>query len=351
MSPGVGGPLVSIVINNFNYGRYVGEAIDSALAQTYPRCEVIVVDDGSTDDSRAVIERFGQRVVAVFQQNQGQGGAMNAGFARARGDAVLFLDSDDTLEPDAVEKSMALLAPGIDRVQFALALVDEHGRSLGAQYPARGAALPSGPLAERITRGAIANTPPTSGNVFSRSVLENILPMPVEEWRICADSYLLVVSALHGSVAATDEPLGRYRIHRSNNWSAGGLPTVEQLLKTFDNERRKLAALRTAARPLGMEVHDGWELTNPSYLDHRLYMLANHADRHPFPEDSVWRLARIGLRMSLTTAPTHPRALLKAAFYASLPLMPGGARRVVTGWRIAPQTRPRFLRRSGAPGK
>jgi hypothetical protein len=345
------GPLVSIVINNFNYGRYVGEAIDSALAQTYRRCEVIVVDDGSVDDSRAVIERFGQRVDAVFQQNQGQGGAMNVGFARARGDAILFLDSDDTLAAEAVEKSMTLFAPAVDRVQFALELVDEHGNSLGAQYPARGAALPRGPLAERIARGPIPNTPPTSGNVFSRAVLEKILPMPVAEWRICADSYLLVVSALHGPVAATDEPLGRYRIHRSNNWSAGGVPTVDQLLKTFDNESRKAAALRTAARQMGMEVHDGWELSNPTYLDQRLYMLANHVDRHPFPDDSVWRLAGIGLRTSLATAATHRRTLLKAAFYAALPLMPGRVRRLLTGWRIAPQTRPWFLRRADVAGK
>jgi glycosyltransferase involved in cell wall biosynthesis len=337
-------PLVSIIVNNFNYGRFIGEAIDSALAQTHPRCEVVVVDDGSTDDSRAVIERFGSRVVPVFQANGGQGAAMNAGFARSRGEVVLFLDSDDVLEPRAVERALELFAPGVDRVQFALQFVDETGASLGTQYPVRGARFETGVLASRVARAPIPNTPPTSGNAFSRGVLEKILPMPAAEWRICADGYLLVVSALHGAVAATDEPLGRYRVHGSNNWNASGVPTIDQLLKMFDNEAHKVAALRGAAGGLGIAVDAHWELLNPTYLDRRLFMLVHHPDRHPFPADTVARLARIGLRTSLSSG-VHPRAILKAAFYASLPLLPGAARRALTEWRIAPNTRPSFLRR------
>jgi hypothetical protein len=85
-------------VNNFNYGRFVGEVIESALAQTHPRCEVIVVDDGSTDDSRSVIERFGSRVVPLFQANGGQGAAMNAGFARSRGEVAFAVANLDIRE-------------------------------------------------------------------------------------------------------------------------------------------------------------------------------------------------------------------------------------------------------------
>jgi len=337
-------PLVSIVVNNFNYGRFVGEAIDSALRQTHPRCEVVVVDDGSTDDSRSVIERFGSRVVPLFQANGGQGAAMNAGFALSRGDVVMFLDSDDVLEPHAVARALELFAPGVDRVQFALRSVDENGVPRGDQYPPRGAKLETGVLASRVARAPIPNTPPTSGNAFSRGVLEKILPMPAAEWRICADGYLLVVSALHGAVAATDEPLARYRVHRKNNWAARGVPTPEHLLKLFDMEARKAAALRGAARGLGIPIAADWELGNPGYLDLRLFMLVHHPDRHPFSADTVGRLARIGVRTSLSSG-ARPRAILKAALYASLPLLPGGARRALTAWRIAPETRPSFLRR------
>ena len=94
--------LVSIVINNYNYARYLGDAIDSALAQTWHPLEVIVVDDGSTDDSWSVIQRYGERVRAMRQPNGGQGAAYNAGFAASRGEWVLFLDADDLLDVDAL---------------------------------------------------------------------------------------------------------------------------------------------------------------------------------------------------------------------------------------------------------
>src|SRR5207248_6442625 len=91
-------PLVSIVLSNYNYGRFVDQAIESALAQTYPRVEVVVVDDGSTDDSREVIGRY-EGIVSIFKPNSGQMSAINAGFAACHGAAICFFESDDVLAP------------------------------------------------------------------------------------------------------------------------------------------------------------------------------------------------------------------------------------------------------------
>src|SRR5689334_15193361 len=97
-------PLASIIINNFNYARYLGEAVDSALGQTYPNVEVIVVDDGSTDSSREVIERYGDRIRSVFKTNGGQPSAINAGFQVSRGELIANLDSDDLYDATTIER-------------------------------------------------------------------------------------------------------------------------------------------------------------------------------------------------------------------------------------------------------
>ncbi len=102
---------VSVIIPNYNYGRFVTEAITSALQQTYAPLEVIVVDNGSTDDSRQVLEKISDaRVVKLFQENKGQSGARNAALKVARGDLVAFLDADDVWLPGKLAKQVALLA-------------------------------------------------------------------------------------------------------------------------------------------------------------------------------------------------------------------------------------------------
>lgn len=100
-------PLVSIVIANFNYARFLGEAIESAQQQGYPNIEILCIDDGSTDDSLAVACRYNVTVLA--QENQGVCAARNNAAALARGKYILFLDADDRLFPDAVEKLVSLV--------------------------------------------------------------------------------------------------------------------------------------------------------------------------------------------------------------------------------------------------
>ncbi|MEO5904128.1 MAG: glycosyltransferase family A protein [Gemmatimonadaceae bacterium] len=127
--------LVSIVVNNHNYGRFLRDAIDSALDQKYHSIEVIVVDDGSTDDSRQVMTSYGDRILPVWKRNGGQGSAFNAGFAKSRGEVVIFLDADDALLPDAVECIMKEFRPGVSKVHWPLWRADENLRSTGLLFP------------------------------------------------------------------------------------------------------------------------------------------------------------------------------------------------------------------------
>ncbi len=101
--------MVSVVVPSFNYGRYIRQAVESVLGQTYSPIECIVVDDGSTDDTLSVLEGFSGRISTALQTNCGPSAARNAGIQLAKGKYIAFLDADDWWEPAKLEKQMAVL--------------------------------------------------------------------------------------------------------------------------------------------------------------------------------------------------------------------------------------------------
>lgn len=206
---------VSIVITCYNYADFVGAAIASALRQTIPAHQIIVVDDGSTDGSDDVI-RAAYGIDAVFKENGGQASAFNAGFVRATGDLVLFLDADDRLNPDAVERLGLADTRGFSRVQFGLETIDAAGRSTGLYQTRRRPA--NGHLLGALLADGIFSFMPTSGNAFPRRSLDPLMPIPKEGWRICADLYLVLASATQGDTTEVDGVLGQYRVHGRNGY-------------------------------------------------------------------------------------------------------------------------------------
>lgn len=102
-------PCVSVVIPTYNYGHLLSRAVDSVLTQTFRDFEVLVVDDGSTDDTPKVLAGYGERIQAIRQDNAGVSAARNRGIAEARGEFIAFLDADDAWVPDKLEKQVAFL--------------------------------------------------------------------------------------------------------------------------------------------------------------------------------------------------------------------------------------------------
>lgn len=202
---------VSIVIDNYNYEAYVAQAIESALAQDWPDLEVIVVDDGSPDASAEVIQRYAGRVQVMVQPNQGQGSAYNAGFARATGVLVFFLDADDWLYPQAVREVAARWRPGVAKVQFRLDMVDRDGLAIGRQVP-RG--MHDRDAAAVLRAFGTYGSPPGSGNAYAAAYLRRVLPMDARAWRIGADSVPVLLAPLHGEVVSVPQALGAYRLHK-----------------------------------------------------------------------------------------------------------------------------------------
>lgn len=203
---------VSFIINNFNYGRYVGPAIESALAQDFPDCEVIVVDDGSTDESAAVIGGYGDRIRACFKANGGQASAYNEGFRLSSGDVVVFLDSDDLVVPELATALTRSWRPEISKIHFRLRLIDADNRPLGGFTPGH---LFSGDLSGLMSEFGDYGSAPGSGNAYARPFLEKIMPLPEEPWRIGADNLPIMLAPFYGRIGVLpgEGVGGCYRLH------------------------------------------------------------------------------------------------------------------------------------------
>ena len=102
-------PLVSIIIPNYNHARYLGDAVHSVLNQDYQNFEIIVVDDGSTDNSREVARQFGEKIHYIYQENAGLSAARNTGIRVAKGSLIGVLDADDMYEPTFISTLVAVL--------------------------------------------------------------------------------------------------------------------------------------------------------------------------------------------------------------------------------------------------
>ncbi len=127
---------VTIVICNYNYGRFLAKAIDSALAQDYPATQVLVIDDGSTDGSRDIIESYGSRVKVFYKQNGGQVSVYNDAVNIIDTEFVMLLDSDDLLYAHAVSNVMRVFETGnFVKVQFRLDVIDPTGKPSGTYVP------------------------------------------------------------------------------------------------------------------------------------------------------------------------------------------------------------------------
>ena len=213
-------PFVSFVINNYNYGQYLREAVLSALNQTGDiSSEVVVVDDGSTDGSLDVLREFQGEIRLVRKQNGGQASAFNRGFHASTGKLIWFVDSDDALTANALTDVYEQWQPGASYAQGHLRLMDSQGRDLGP-HPSN-ELLETGDLWGRILQRYWNEVvfAPTSGLIFSRRALSNVLPLSKRLWRINADTPLVICAASEGRVALIDSVIASYRLHGANAWA------------------------------------------------------------------------------------------------------------------------------------
>lgn len=205
-------PLVTAVIPVYNAERFVADAIRSVLAQTYPRVECLVVDDGSKDGSAEVVKGFGPRVRYVAKENGGVASARNHGVSLAHGEFVAFLDADDAWDPTKIEKQIDVVRtqPDAGLVYSGMRLADETLRPIGELRPAPPAvALRNTLLLEQPSATGIGSTALLPAEVF------RAIGGFDERLSTSADCDLTCRIALRHPLACSPEALALYRCHGS----------------------------------------------------------------------------------------------------------------------------------------
>lgn len=242
---------ISVVIPNYNYADYVADAISSALALDWDDVEVIVVDDGSTDDSMTAIESFGDRITVVEQANAGPRVACNTGFALSTGDVVIFLDSDDTVSSTFAREIVRVWRPGVSKVQVQMQRIDRHGNPTGEPFPDFGRSPTPENMRLWMRETSAYPTPPGSGNAYSRAFLNQIFPLD-DRCGNSTDSACLAVAPFLGDVITITKPLVSYRVHGENRSNLLTEPTVRFPLQISRAYQRQLFAVERGGEVEGV---------------------------------------------------------------------------------------------------
>jgi glycosyltransferase involved in cell wall biosynthesis len=306
-------PKVSCIISCFNYAEYVGTAIESVLSQDYACKEVIVVDDGSSDGSWKVIQRYTPSVQAIHIANGGQARACFVGVGASTGDFIHFLDADDFLRPGALRAIAAHCRADVAKVQFPLTPVDARGESLGDPFPSLKETYTAGDLVRTINATGSYSTPPTSGNVYRRDVLGYIDSIDYER---AVDGILYLLAPFLGRVVTLHEPLVSYRVHDRND-SAFATISPDRFNEEARRFMERLKHLSVLCQKFGLP---GWSMRDPAHFgfvqECRLLAQAASGARPPSSDivrfmGTVWRESQ-----SLRTS------MLLSAWAASMLLAP-----------------------------
>lgn len=284
-------PLVSVVIPNYNCGRFLPQALESVFAQTYPHIEIVVVDDESTDDSLQALDRYGSRVRVLRQPNQGVSAARNHGIRESRGELIAFLDADDLWAKDKLARQVALFSnASVGLVYCAVEYIDEAGRSLGTNLTGRrGRVLRSIALLQGTVVLAGGSTA-----VVRRECFDKVGGFD-REMSTAADWDMWRRIACHYEIDVVREPLTKYRLRPAS---------MHRNIAVFEHDMLHGFA-SMFADPAAREVHG---LRRRAYAT--LFLMLSGSHLHA----GNWaRSARYAARSVATWPPT-------AVYIAGLPL-------------------------------
>jgi glycosyltransferase involved in cell wall biosynthesis len=258
---------IAVVIPLYNHAAYVGDAIRSVLAQTRAVDKIVIVDDGSTDDSVEIVRAFADpRIELYTQPNAGTHAALNRGIEKAAGcDYIAILNSDDVFARERISKCAAFLdeTPAIDVVATRLRLIDSAGGEIAFSDPRAkwfaAAWSVHGSQLDLVEQLGVGNFISSTSNLTGRRAY--FLDHPFRHYRYAHDYFFVLDCALHNRLAVLDDELFSYRVHSKNTISVEAEKLVRELLEmnvdlldalapelaVSPNLRRALAAYQRAA--------------------------------------------------------------------------------------------------------
>lgn len=319
-------PALAVIITCYNYAAFVGRAIQSVLNQDRRDCELLVVDDGSTDNSWDVISRFDATAFKI--DNIGQRAACLFGLGHTCAPFVLFLDADDELKPGALDAIIGRLDPDVAKLQFALTLIDANGDRIGPAPSPLAAFRDREMLARQVLRSGVYRTPPTSGNVFRRDVCELLREA---EYDKAVDGVILFAAPLMGDVVSLSEELGSYRIHDSNDSGLGSGPQARILEHEIDRFVIRMVHLRSIIKCLGLEQ----KLEDPRdafYCRERQLCLDIVSGRRP----RLAALPNLLSKLALEPFFSAKNKLAMALFFFLSSVLPNERARILLAYRLKP---------------
>jgi len=209
---------VSVIIDTYNYGMFIDDAIQSVLNQTFSKrdMEIIVIDDGSIDDTFEKVKKYRERIKYIYKKNGGQASAFNIGFENTKGKYIFLLDSDDYFLPTKVAKVVEEFERNkeVFLIYHPFIIKDE---LRGITYNQK-LHLINGEIFKDIKKALLYPWQGTSGIIIKRETLKHIYPIP-NKIKLIADAYLTGVIPFHYSIHAIPQYLSVYRIHKNNLYS------------------------------------------------------------------------------------------------------------------------------------
>jgi hypothetical protein len=263
-------PLVSVLIGNYNYARYIGEAIDSVLAQTYQNFEICICDDGSKDNSVEVIRRYAAldpRIKLIAQENRGHGAALNSAWSLAVGAVITLLDADDIFSPDKLQVIVDFMRGqrNVGFVAHSMVTISGTGEHM-ERIPIF--TQQSGWIGQRVLRrGGRWCVVPCSALSFRAEIAHLVFPMDELLFRTVADAFVFTLLPIFASTGFVSKDLAMYRLHGANVTAPQQLD-VQTLDRSLDDLARVIGGVNARLQALGstsqLRIEDHlsyWRLT------------------------------------------------------------------------------------------